>query len=193
MLDIVPPSTSVKSQITDGLCLHNSSELKVRLGQEATARQRRRWDEWIITAKALDFGGAKIMRNPHTNQPTGRRYEKAIRAINGFREIDEAARCRLFGCFQSRDEIKKWRALLTEGERFLSNYQGALLRRWKAAAAVTDFKRYAEAVALLDTPLEHRAHHVEPLISAAQTHTRRDARQVTWNERPLWRRRRYCS
>ena len=37
---------------------------------------------------------------------------------NGFKEIDKGVRCRLLECLQYSDEIKKWRELLTESERF---------------------------------------------------------------------------
>jgi len=139
MLDIAPPSTSVKSEISDGLSCDNPSKLKVRLGQEAMARQRRCWEDWIIIAEALQVGRAEVMCDLHTNQPTGRRYEKAMGewlVANGFKEIDKGARCRLLECLQHRNEIEKWRALLTDGERFRFNHPGAVLRRWKAATAV---------------------------------------------------------
>ena len=168
MPDIAPPSPSVKH--ADGLSCDNPSELKIRLGQEAMARQRRRWEDWIIIAEALDVGRAEVMRDLHTNQPTGRRYEKAMGewlVANGFKEIDKAARCRLLECLQRRDDIEKWRALLTDGERFRFNHPGAVLRRWKAATAVVDPERCAEALAL--HPAQERArpaHRRAPLPSA---------------------------
>ena len=139
MLDIALTSTGVKDP--DGLSCDNPSELKVRLGQEAMARQRRRWEDWIIIAEALEVGRSEVMRDLHTNQPTGRRYEKAMGewlGANGFKEIDKAARCRLLECLQSRDEIEKWRTLLTGGERFRFNHPGAVLRKWKGSTVVPD-------------------------------------------------------
>ena len=141
MLDIVPPSTTVKPQISDGLCCHNPSELKVRLGQEAMARQRRRWVDFMIIAEALDVGRAEVMRDLHTNQPTGRRYEKAMGewlVANGFKDIDKGTRCRLLECLRVREQIERWRALLTDGERFKLNHPDAVLRKWKAATAIPD-------------------------------------------------------
>jgi len=138
MLDIVPPSTTVKPQISDGLCCHNPSGLKVRLGQEAMARQRRRWDDFMIIAEALDVGRTEVMRDLHTNQPTGRRYEKAMGewlVANGFKDIDKGARCRLLECLRVREQIERWRALLTDSERFKLNHPDAVLRKWKAATA----------------------------------------------------------
>jgi hypothetical protein len=141
MLDIAPPSASVKPQISDGLCCHNPSELKVRLGQEAMARQRRRWEDFMIIAEALDVGRAEVMRELHTNQPTGRRYEKAMGdwlLANGFADVDKGARCRLLECLRHREQIEKWRALLTDSERFKLNHPDAVLRKWKAATAIPD-------------------------------------------------------
>ena len=141
MLDIAPPSTTVKPQISDGLCCHNPSELKVRLGQEAMARQRRRWEDFMIIAEALDVGRTDVMRDLHTNQPTGRRYEKAMGewlVANGFKDIDKGARCRLLECLHHREQIERWRALLTDSERFKLNHPDAVLRKWKAATAIPD-------------------------------------------------------
>jgi hypothetical protein len=141
MLDIVPPSTTVKPQISDGLCCHNPSELKVRLGQEAMARQRRRWEDFMMIAEALHVGRTEVMRDLHTNQPTGRRYEKAMGGwlvANGFKDIDKGARHRLLECLRHREQIERWRALLTDSERFKLNHPDAVLRKWKAATAIPD-------------------------------------------------------
>ena len=141
MLDTAPPSTSVKPQTSDGLCCHNPSELKVRLGQEAMARQRRRWEDFMIIAEALDVGRAEVMRELHTNQPTGRRYETAMGewlVANGFKGIDKSARCRLLECLRHREQIERWRGLLTDRERFKLNHPDAILRKWKAATAIPD-------------------------------------------------------
>ena len=141
MFDIALPPTSVKPEISDGLCCHNPFELKVRLGQEAMARQRRRWEDFMIIAEALDVGRNEVMRDLHTNQPTGRRYEKAIGewlAANGFKDIDKGARCRLLECLRHREQIERWRTLLTDTERFKLNHPDAVLRKWKAATVVPD-------------------------------------------------------
>jgi hypothetical protein len=125
----------------DGLSCDNPSNLKVRLGQEAMARQRRCWEDWIIIAEALQVGRAEVMRDLHTNQPTGRRYEKAMGewlVANGFKEIDKAARCRLLDCLQHRNEIKKWRTLLTDSERFRFNHPNTVLRKWKNTTIIPD-------------------------------------------------------
>jgi hypothetical protein len=141
MIDIATPSTSVKSQISDGLCCHNPSELKVRLGQEALARQRRRWEDFMIIAEALDVGRTEVMRDLHTNQPTGRRYERAMGewlVANGFKDIDKGTRCRLLECLRHREQIERWRSLLTDSEQFKLNHPDAVLRKWKAATAIPD-------------------------------------------------------
>jgi hypothetical protein len=47
----------------------------IRLGQEALARLRRAWSDWMAIAEALQLGRAELMAELHTNSPTGRRYE----------------------------------------------------------------------------------------------------------------------
>jgi hypothetical protein len=84
---------------------------------------------------------AEVMRDLHTNQPTGRRYEKAMGewlVANGFKDIDKGARCRLLECLRHREQIDRWRALLTDSERFKLNHPDAVLRKWKAATAIPD-------------------------------------------------------
>ena len=63
------PSSSVKH--ADGLSrLNPSINDKVRMGQEAMARKRRAWADWIAIGEALQVGRAEVMRDTHTNQPT---------------------------------------------------------------------------------------------------------------------------
>ena len=47
----------------DELCQHNPSpDLEtVRLGQEAMARKRRAWEDWVAIAKAIQIGRAAVM------------------------------------------------------------------------------------------------------------------------------------
>lgn len=115
-----------------------SSEI-VRLGQEAMARQRRIFDDWLAIAEALQFGRAQAMRDVHTNEPRGACYEKAMAdwlIANGFKEIDKGARSRLLKCLEHRVEIEKWRLRLTDAERFRYNHPNVVLRKWKASTVV---------------------------------------------------------
>src|SRR5262249_4575059 len=140
------PPTSWRDVPVDGLCCHNPSpEVSeiIRLGQDAMARKRRAWDDWMLIAEALAAGRAEVMRDVHTNQPTGRRYERAMSEWlikNGFKEVDKGARCRLLECLQHRDEIERWRALLTDAERFRVNHPDTVLRKWKKSVAVPDLQ-----------------------------------------------------
>jgi hypothetical protein len=140
MLDIALPSTSVKHP--DGLnCVNPSINEKVRIGQEAMARKRRGWADWIAIGEALQVGRAEVMRDAHTNQPTGRRYEKAMAewlVANGFKEIDKGVRSRLLECLQHRTEIDQWLSRLTDGERFRFNHPNTVLKRWKGSTVVPD-------------------------------------------------------
>jgi hypothetical protein len=140
MLDIALPSTSVKHP--DGLnCVNPSISEKVRVGQEAMARKRRAWADWIAIGEALQVGRAEVMRDAHTNQPAGRRYEKAMAEwldANGFKEIDKGVRSRLLECRQHRTEIDQWLSRLTDGERFRFNHPNTVLKRWKGSTVVPD-------------------------------------------------------
>jgi hypothetical protein len=127
----------------DELCQHNPSPVSeiVRLGQEAMARKRRAWADWLAIAEALQAGRAEVMRALPTNEPRGRRYEKAMAdwlIANSFKEIDKGARKRLFDCLEHRTEIEKWRARLTDAERFKFNHPDTVLRKWKASTVVPD-------------------------------------------------------
>ena len=111
----------------------------VRRGQEALQRLRRSYDDWMDVAEALDVGRTQVMRELHTNKPVGRRYAKEmgewLRA-RGFHLINEGTRNRLLECLQHKTEIEKWRARLTDAERFRFNHPDTILRKWKAASAV---------------------------------------------------------
>ena len=50
----------------------------VRRGQEALRRLRRSYGDWTDIGEALAVGRAEVMRMLHTNQPTGKRYAKAM-------------------------------------------------------------------------------------------------------------------
>ena len=138
MLDIAPLSTCVKH--ADGLsCVNPSINEKVRVGQEAMARKRRGWADWMAIAEALQVGRAELMRDVHSNQAAGRRYEKAMAdwlVANGFKEIDKSVRSRLLECLKHRTEIEQWLSRLTEGERFRFNHPNTVLKRWKGSTAV---------------------------------------------------------
>jgi hypothetical protein len=128
----------------DGLCQHNPSPSVsevVRLGQEAMQRKRRAWVDWLAIADALQEGRTEVMRAVHTNVPTGRRYEKTMGEwliAHGFKEIDKGARNRLLDCLKHKTEIEKWRARLTDSERWKFNHPDTVLRKWKASTVVPD-------------------------------------------------------
>jgi hypothetical protein len=130
----------------DGLAQDNPSrptehQEKVRLGQEAMARQRRGWDDWMAIGEALAVGRAEVMRKVGTNEPIGRRYEKAMAewlVANSFKEIDKGTRSRLLDCLEHRTEIEAWRSVRTGSERFRFNHPNTVFRKWKAATTVPD-------------------------------------------------------
>jgi hypothetical protein len=113
----------------------------VRRGQEAMERKRRSFDDFMFIAEALEVGCTEVMRAVHTHKPTGRHYAKAMDEwlfAHSFHLIDKCTRSHLLECRKHRAEIDKWRATLTEAERFNFNHPTTVLRRWKAATIVPD-------------------------------------------------------
>ena len=111
----------------------------IRRGQEAMERKRRSFDDWMLIAEALQVGRTEVMRVLHTNKPTGARYEKAMGEwlfTRSFHLIDKCTRNHLLECLRHRIEIAKWRAALTEAERFNFDHPTNVLRKWKAATVV---------------------------------------------------------
>jgi hypothetical protein len=158
---------------SDGLPQDNSTAEVVRLGQEAMARQRRGFDDWLAIGEALQFGRAQVMREAHTNEPRGSKYEKAMAewlVANGFKEIDKGARSRLLECLEHRAEIEEWRRRLTAADRLRYNHPSAVLRKWKAStvapnpSAPTKVSPYAKLQAELAEALE-RLHRAEQEIA----------------------------
>jgi hypothetical protein len=113
----------------------------VRRGQEAMERKRRSWDDWLDIAEALLVGRTEVMAAVHTNTPMGKRYANAMTEwlfARGFLVIDPCTRNHLLECLKHRAEIEKWRATLTEGERFKFNHPTTVLRKWKARTVPPD-------------------------------------------------------
>jgi hypothetical protein len=113
----------------------------VRRGQEAMERKRRGWDDWLAIAEALEAGRTEVMRALHTNDAHGRRYEKAMSEwliVNKFKEINKATRSQLLDCLKHKVEIEKWRARLTDSERWKFNHPDTVLRKWEASTVVPD-------------------------------------------------------
>jgi hypothetical protein len=127
----------------DGLSQHNPSPVSdvVRLGQEAMARKRRAWEDWLAIAEALQVGHDEVTRALHTNQKHGRRFEKAMGewlVIHGFKEIDKGTRSRALDCLKHKAQIQKWRVTLTDSKRWKINHPDTVLRKWRASTVVPD-------------------------------------------------------
>jgi hypothetical protein len=99
--DEEPPG--VEPETNDGLPQVNpprppEDQDKVRLGQEAMARRRRGWDDWVVIGEAIEVGRTEAMREANTNEPVGRRYERAMAkwlVDRSFKEIDKGIRALL--------------------------------------------------------------------------------------------------
>ena len=124
----------------DGFSQLNPSPVSevIRLGQEAMARKRRGWDDWLLIAEALQAGRTDVLRALQSNVAQGRRFEKAMGdwlIANGFKEINKATRSQLLDCLKHRVEIEKWRA---DSERWKFNHPDTVLKKWKASTVVRD-------------------------------------------------------
>jgi hypothetical protein len=127
----------------DELRQHNPSltDRIVRRGQEAMERKRRSFEDWLLIAEAIQVGRTEVMQRVGTNKPIGRRYDNIMGEwlrSHSFHLIDKSARNRLCECLQHQVEIEKWRAALTEAERFRYNHPDTVLRRWKRATIILD-------------------------------------------------------
>jgi hypothetical protein len=163
-------------QSVDELRQHNPSltERIVRRGQEAMERKRRSFEDWLLIAEAIQVGRTEVMQRVGTNKPIGKRYENMMGEwlkSHSFHLIDKSARNRLCECLQHRVEIERWRATLTEAERFRYNHPDTVLRRWKRATIIPDpnaprppsaFAKLKEA----NVNLQERLHRAEREIAA---------------------------
>jgi hypothetical protein len=123
----------------DGLDQSNpsSSTQIIRRAQEAWSRLAgdRTWEDWLAVGDALLLGRSEAMRDAHSNEPKGRRYENAFGTWldrHGFSKVDKGDRHRLIECLTHRAEIEKWRATLTRTERLRLNHPSTVFRKWKA-------------------------------------------------------------
>lgn len=144
MLDIDLPSTIVKSNRLAGPT-YCRDEAVVRAGQEAWCRLRSNatWDDWKQVGKAHVIGRHTAMMAAGTNQPVGRLYNEAFgrwRHEFGFENLDKGDRARLFEVMDRLSEIEAWLANLTACARLRLNHPNAVLRKWKAQAAVPNSK-----------------------------------------------------
>jgi hypothetical protein len=146
----------------DGLSQLNPSPAPVsdivRLGQEAMERKRRAWPDWLAIAQAWQAGRTAVMHELHTNEPHGRRYQKAIDewlVSNGFKELDKGTRKRLLECLDHKAEIEAWRKRLTDSERFAFNHPDTVLRKWKAATIPPDPNKPPKTSAMQKLKDEH--------------------------------------
>jgi hypothetical protein len=149
----------------DGLGQPNPSPTDeiVRRGKNAMERLQRGYEDWMNIAEALEVGRTESMRAAHTNAPQGKRYEKFMGEwlrSHSFHVIDKSTRTHLLECRKHRAEIDKWRATLTEADRFRFNHPHTVLRKWRAATVVPDVNaprgkpshvaKLKEAIAVLD-------------------------------------------
>jgi hypothetical protein len=159
-------------QLDDELSQHNpfpTAEI-IRRGKYAMEQLRRGFDDWMDVAKALQVGRAEGMRAAQSNEPKGKRYEKIMGEwllAHSFHVIDKGTRNRLLECLQHRTAIEKWRATLTEGERFRFNHPDTVLRKWKAATIVPNAPPKTSAFGKLkeiNINLQERLHRAEHVL-----------------------------
>jgi hypothetical protein len=102
-------------------------------------RKHHGFEDWMAIAEALEVGRTESMRAAHTNVPQGKRYERVMGdwlRSHSFYVIDKSTRTHLLECLRYRAEIDRWRATLTETERFRFNHPHTVLRKWRAATPI---------------------------------------------------------
>ena len=111
-------------------------------GQEAWQRLRddHTWEDWKKVGAAHLIGRIWAIHEAHVNRTAGARYKAAFAAWLkkfGFENLDKADRSRLFAVMDHLQEIEAWRATLTPAERLRLNHPSAVLRKWRAAHAIS--------------------------------------------------------
>jgi hypothetical protein len=109
-------------------------------GREAWKRLKEdvTWEDWMLTGIALAIGRDECLRATHANSVDDKRYRNAFGdwlKVNGFDDIDKAARSRLFKCMDHRADIEAWRATLTMSERLKLIHPNTVVRKWEAATS----------------------------------------------------------
>ena len=145
----LPEANEQSGANSDGLTQVNPSrsqqdEDKIQRGREAFRHQQCGWEEWMAVAEVLVIGRAEVMSTVNTDEPRGKRYQKATDdwlIENGFKGLDKSIRSRLLKCLEDRAEIEKWRATLTEPERLRYNHPNTVLRKWKSRTIIATTKR----------------------------------------------------
>src|SRR5262249_42189062 len=132
---------SQNGQLDDELCQHNPSPITeiVRRGQEAMARQRRAFEDWMAIAEALRVGRADVMRAVHTNQPTGKRYEKAMAEwliTHSFQLIEKGHQNTFITSHHPEKQVETGRSRLPAAKRSRFTHPDPVRRKGKAATAV---------------------------------------------------------
>jgi hypothetical protein len=117
---------AAKAEDADGLDgpTHDQDQI-IKRAQEAWSRlvKGHAWADSLLIGDPLLLGRAEAMRDAHTNNPAGRRYDGLFGAWlqkHGFDKIDKGDRSRLFACLEHRVEIEAWRsfAIEAQGMRF---------------------------------------------------------------------------
>jgi|SRR5579872_1769921 len=98
------------------------------------------FDDWVLVASALAMGRDVVMHLAQTNKASGLKYKREINRWlreNKLDTVDKTTRSRSIEFFAHLDDIKKWRATLTDTERRLLNHPTTILRHWKRKTSVS--------------------------------------------------------
>ena len=104
-------------------------------------RTRPDWNKWLAIGEALLHARLMIMRETHSNRPTGRRYSESFSAWldkRKFSNMDGSDRARLFTVMENLGAIKIWLHTLTDTERLRLNHPSSVLRKWHARTRTPD-------------------------------------------------------
>ena len=122
------------------------------------------WNNWTAVGVALVIGRTECMREAGVNEPRGRGYNKLFSRwlrMQGFAEIDAAARSRLLDCMDHRAEIEMFRANLSLDVRLRLNHPNTVWRRWKKSHIMEEKNNKKKSADEIDAATERLHHQVD--------------------------------
>jgi len=108
-------------------------------GKDAWERKRvgADWAEWLVIGRAIEVLTRTALNESGANDRRGAAYSAAYGRLlaqpanQWAGEIQKATRSRLQACLDNLDDIEKWRACLSLGDRIKYNYPPTVLSKWQ--------------------------------------------------------------
>jgi len=133
--EVAPTQAAIQATSNLGCVVHPIAEA-VNAGRAAWGRIRSHhvWEDWKLVIYALAEGRLLAMRQAHTNEPKGRRYNEEFGAWlkdTGFADIEPTTRKRALLCADNMGAIETFLASLDPDKRLTLNHPASVLAAWK--------------------------------------------------------------